>query len=271
LICPYIILALPLLHCQPKKLTGLTEGMNEARYAVVARDLMEGIANGRYPVGSLLPTEFELCDLYDVSRHTVRAAINQLLNQGMVSRRKRVGTRVEASSPRGGYSQSLATVADLAHLAETQQREIQDVRHFVADLSEAARLGLVPGEHYFCVSSIRVDRQHSAAPLCWTDVYAQRDYADVIELAREHPDQLIASLIEQHYGRAIAVVDQQVRAVLLTAELARALKAETGAPGLKILRHYRDDDGGLMAVSETVHPDDRFTLVTQMRRDKAAG
>jgi len=40
---------------------------------------------------------------------------------------------------------------------------------------------------------------------------------------------------------------------------------------LKILRHYRDDDGGLMAVSETVHPDDRFTLVTQMRRDKAAG
>jgi len=252
-------------------LTGLTEGMNETRYAVVAKDLMEGIASGRYPVGSLLPTEFELCDLYEVSRHTVRAAINQLLNQGLVSRRKRVGTRVEASSPRGGYSQSLATVADLAHLAETQQREIQDVRHFVADLSEAARLGLVPGEHYFCVSSIRVDRQHNAAPLCWTDVYAQRDYAEVIELAREHPDQLIAALIEQHYGRAIAVVDQQVRAVLLTAEMARELKAEAGSPGLKIIRHYREENGDLMAVSETVHPDDRFTLVTQMRRDKATG
>ncbi|MGE7991520.1 GntR family transcriptional regulator [Pseudomonas sp. NPDC089554] len=245
--------------------------MNEARYAAVAKDLMEGIANGRYPVGSLLPTEFELCDLYEVSRHTVRAAINQLLNQGMVSRRKRVGTRVEASSPRGGYSHSLATVADLAHLAETQQREIQQVRHFVADLSEAGRLGLVPGEHYFCVSSIRVDRQHNTAPLCWTDVYAQRDYSDVIELAREQPGQLIASLIEQHFGRAIAVVDQQVRAVLLSSELARALRAEVGAPGLKILRHYRDDTGALMAVSETVHPDDRFTLVTQMRREKATG
>ncbi|MBK5002046.1 GntR family transcriptional regulator [Pseudomonas sp. S31] len=244
--------------------------MNETRYAVVAKDLMEGIASGRYPVGSLLPTEFELCDLYEVSRHTVRAAINQLLNQGLVSRRKRVGTRVEASSPRGGYSQSLATVADLAHLAETQQREIQDVRHFVADLSEAARLGLVPGEHYFCVSSIRVDRQHHAAPLCWTDVYAQRDYAEVIDLAREHPDQLIASLIEQRFGRAIDVVDQQVRAVLIAPEMARSLKAEPGSPGLKILRHYRDDQGALMAVSETVHPDDRFTLVTQMRRERAS-
>lgn len=244
--------------------------MNQARYASVAKDLMEGIATGRYPVGSLLPTEFELCDLYDVSRHTVRAAINQLSVQGLVSRRKRVGTRVEASSPRGGYSQSLASVADLAHLAETQQREIQTVRHFVADLSEAARLGLVPGEHYFCVSSIRVDRLHNAAPLCWTDVYAQRDYSDVIELAHEHPDQLIAGLIEAHFGRAIAVVDQQVRAVLLSVELAQALAAETGSPGLRIIRQYRDEIGELMAVSETVHPADRFILTTQMRRDRSA-
>ena len=244
--------------------------MNETRYAAVAKDLMDGIANGRYPVGSLLPTEFELCDLYEVSRHTVRAAINQLLSQGLVSRRKRVGTRVEASQPQGGYSHSLATIADLAYLAETQQREIQDVRHFVADISEAARLGLVPGEHYFCVSSIRVDRTHHAAPMCWTDVYAQRDYSKVIDLAREHPEQLIASLIEQHFGRSIAVVDQQVRAVLLSDEMARLLEAEPGSPGLKILRHYRDSDGVLMTVFETVHPDDRFTLVTQMRRDRAA-
>lgn len=245
--------------------------MNETRYAVVARDLMEGIASGRYPVGSLLPTEFELCDLYDVSRHTVRAAINELAGQGLVSRRKRVGTRVEASQPQGGYSHSLATVADLAHMAETQQREIQEVRHFVADLAQAARLGLVAGEHYFCVSSIRVDRAHQAAPMCWTDVYAQRDYAKVIDLAREHPTQLIASLIEAHFGRTIAVVDQQVRGVVLDDALALALDAPCGSPGLNILRQYRDAEGVAMTVSETVHPADRFTLVTQMRRDRNPG
>ncbi|WP_336335059.1 GntR family transcriptional regulator [Pseudomonas putida] len=240
--------------------------MNPTRYATVAKHLMEGIASGRYPVGSLLPTELELCDLYDVSRHTVRAAIDQLLSQGLVSRRKRVGTRVEANSPRGGYSQSLPSVADLAQVTATQQREVQDVRHFVADLNETTRLGLVAGEHYFCISSIRIDRQYNAAPLCWADVYAQRDYAEAIELAREHPGQLIAELIEQHYGRVIAVVDQQVRAVSLTQEMAQALKAEAGSPALKIIRHYREENGDLMAVSETVHPDDRFTLVTQMRK-----
>jgi len=245
--------------------------MNPTRYARVAKDLMHGITSGRYPVGSLLPTELELCDLYGVSRHTVRAAIDQLLGQGLVSRRKRVGTRVEASSPRGGYSQSLASVAELAQLGQNQHRQIQDVRQFVADLGEAERLGLVTGEHYLCVSSIRVGRVQDGLPQCWSDVYIPRDYAEVIALAREHPEQVIAGLIEQRYGRAIAVVEQQVRAVLLTASVAQALKAEAGSPGLHIIRHYREENGDLMAVSETVYPDDRFTLVTQLRRDRPAG
>lgn len=243
--------------------------MSGTRYAVVAKDLMDGIASGRYPVGSLLPTEFELCELYEVSRHTVRAAITQLQTQGMVSRRKKVGTRVEAASPRGGYSQSLATVADLAHLADTHVRSIQQVSHFVADTAQGQRLGLVPGEHYFCVSSIRVDRANALAPLCWTDVYAHAQYDAVIALAEQHPDQLIAGLIEQHFGRPIGVVDQQVRAVVLAPEIARHLHAEVGSPGLNILRQYRDEAGVTMAVSETLHPADRFTLVTQMRREKA--
>ncbi|KNC17153.1 GntR family transcriptional regulator [Pseudomonas sp. RIT-PI-a] len=242
--------------------------MSQTRYEVVAKDLREGISSGRFPVGTLLPTELELCDLYGVSRHTVRAAITQLQNQGLVSRRKRVGTRVESATPIGGYSQSLASVSDLVHLAETQVRSIQNVLHFVADIAQAKRLGLEPGEHYFRVSSLRVDQENPRAPLCWTDVYAQDIYSEVIELANQHPDELIAALIERHFGRYIDVVDQQVRAVLLSVEIAKSLNADVGSPGLNILRQYRDKDGAVMVVSETTHPQDRFTLVSQMRRDK---
>jgi len=242
--------------------------MSQTRYEVVAKDLREGISSGRFPVGTLLPTELELCDLYAVSRHTVRAAITQLQNQGLVSRRKRVGTRVESATPIGGYSQSLASVSDLVHLAETQVRSIQNVLHFVADIAQAKRLGLEPGEHYFRVSSLRVDQENPRAPLCWTDVYAQDIYSEVIELANQHPDELIAALIERHFGRYINVVDQQVRAVLLSVEIAKSLNADVGSPGLNILRQYRDKDGAVMVVSETTHPQDRFTLVSQMRRDK---
>lgn len=244
------------------------ESVSQRRYAAVARDLIEQIGSGRYPVGSLLPTEFELCSLYAVSRHTVRAAIDQLQGQGMVSRRKRVGTRVEAAAPQGGYSQAMASVADLVQVAETHIRDIQDVRVFVADIALARRLGLEPGGHYFCVSSIKVDAGNGNAPLCWTDVYAEQAFADIIPQARKHPGELIAALIGKASSRHIDLVDQQVRPVQLSAELAVRLKAQNGALGLTIVRQYRDDDGALIAVAESVYPADRFTLTMQMKRDK---
>ena len=72
--------------------------MTETRYAKVARDLVQGIGDGRFSVGSTLPTELELCEQYGASRHTIRAAIRELQELGMVSRRKKAGTRVESTS-----------------------------------------------------------------------------------------------------------------------------------------------------------------------------
>jgi GntR family transcriptional regulator len=84
--------------------------MSETRYAQVARDLTEGIQSGRFPMGSLLLTELELCAQYGASRNTVRTALRELQELGLVSRRERAGTRVEAASAARGYSQSLTQV-----------------------------------------------------------------------------------------------------------------------------------------------------------------
>ncbi len=87
-------------------------------YSQVAQDLAESIGSGRYPIGSLLPTEMELCEQYGTSRPTVRLALQELQAMGLVSRRKRVGTRVESSSPSGGYSQSMVSLDGLVQLAK---------------------------------------------------------------------------------------------------------------------------------------------------------
>ncbi|WP_093222498.1 MULTISPECIES: winged helix-turn-helix domain-containing protein [unclassified Variovorax] len=75
--------------------------------------LAQAIASDRYPVGSLLPTEFELCDLYGESRYAVRMALDELREQGLISRKKNVGSRVEAARTTTGFLQSLASVEDL--------------------------------------------------------------------------------------------------------------------------------------------------------------
>jgi len=47
-------------------------------YERVARELVEAISSGRYPLGSRLPTELELCAQFGASRNTVRAALREL-------------------------------------------------------------------------------------------------------------------------------------------------------------------------------------------------
>ena len=241
------------------------------RYAEIARDIIDKIGTGHYSVGGLLPTELELCDLYGVGRHTVRAAIDQLEGHGMVSRRRKVGTRVEAAAPKGGYSQAIDSITDLVQVAESHVRAIQSVQHFVADIALAKRLGLTPGEHYFCVSSIKVESGDSRQPLCWTDVYALERYAQVIQEAEQHPGELIAALIGKAFGKSIESVDQEVSPVQLTAQMSTSLKASSGDLGLNIIRHYRDADAAIISVSETVYPRDRFTLVMRMTRDALRG
>ena len=76
----------------------ITPTMNKPRFSDIARHLKEGITSGHYPVGTLLPTELELRDHYKTSRHTVRAALQELQQLGLVSRRKNVGTRVESAT-----------------------------------------------------------------------------------------------------------------------------------------------------------------------------
>ena len=74
----------------------------EPRYAALARQIAQDITGGQHPVGSLLPGEIELAEQHGVSRATVRMAMRQLQDMGLISRRKRAGTRVEASQPPAG-------------------------------------------------------------------------------------------------------------------------------------------------------------------------
>src|SRR5215207_3569040 len=223
--------------------------MSETRYAQVARDLTEGIANGRFPVGSLLPTEFELCEHYGASRHTVRAAIRELQELGFVSRRKKVGTRVEAASPSAGYRQSLASVEDLVQFGAAHTRVVREIEDVVADRALAKALGCAPGTRWLRVSSLRMNGEPGAPPIGWTDVYVDAAYADLRDVVRESPAVLISNLIESRYGRRVAEIRQDVQAVLVPAKLAVELKVDAGTPALRIVRHYVDPAGEAFVIS----------------------
>jgi ABC-type glycerol-3-phosphate transport system substrate-binding protein/DNA-binding transcriptional regulator YhcF (GntR family) len=56
--------------------------------------LLEDILGGRYGSGERLPTEHQLCDLYEISRTPVSRALSELADEGVILRHRRRGTFV---------------------------------------------------------------------------------------------------------------------------------------------------------------------------------
>ena len=89
--------------------------VREIRYRTIADELRRQIAMGELANGAVLPSEAELAGSYDVSRVTVRKALELLREDGLVSSRQGYGWFVAGDTVR----QSLGTLSTI----ETQLTE----------------------------------------------------------------------------------------------------------------------------------------------------
>lgn len=242
--------------------------MTAKKNADLARDLSEGIAAGRFAVGTLLPTEFELCEQYGLSRYAVRKVLDQLQELGLISRRKNVGTRVEAMRPQAGFTQSIATVEELARFGAEHVRTVQSINEVVTDLALAQDLGCPGGTRWLHIACLRMEGGKKARPICWLDLYVDPAYADIGELVRNAPETLASTLIEERYGRRIARIRQSIEAVQIARERSDDLGAEAGSPALRITRHYLDAADQVFEISVSLHPADRFKFSMDLNRAK---
>jgi DNA-binding GntR family transcriptional regulator len=237
--------------------------MSQPRYRQLADTLRADIASGRYPVGSQLPPEFELCDLYDMSRHTAREALRLLFEAGLVERRRGVGTTVIRSSAEPTFTQPLGGVDELMQYARDARLQIRTAGLRVLNGAEQVRLRLESTEAWLVAVGVR---SSDGKPMALSQIYIAPAYADIGPSLHDW-DGAIQELIARDFGVAVARIEQEIAAVNLTAEQARILRADKGGPALQTLRRYYDRDDQLMLASESTHPASRFVYSMSYRRD----
>lgn len=66
----------------------------KAKYLQIAADLTNKIKHKQYVAGDFLPSEPALSELYNVSRETIRKALNELLDAGLIQKIKGKGSVV---------------------------------------------------------------------------------------------------------------------------------------------------------------------------------
>jgi len=128
--------------------------------------LMQQLASGLYSEGDKLPTEKELCTLFDVSRPVVREALMRLQADGLVVARQGAGTFVKKRPPRrlidlaptaelAGFLRSfeirVALEGQSAKLAAIRRTELQlnDIAECLALMEQAIEQGEPARDHDF--------------------------------------------------------------------------------------------------------------------------
>src|ERR1700694_5765560 len=80
----------------------------------IRNQLRKKIAEGVYNVGDALPPERELVEIYQVSRMTIRQAILALVNEGILVRRKGIGTFVASPKTEQALNSLTSFTQDMA-------------------------------------------------------------------------------------------------------------------------------------------------------------
>ena len=230
------------------------------RYLALADDLAEDILAGRYPVGSMLPSETELCERYEVSRYTVREAIRRIQSAGLVSTRQGLGTRVERLFEARQFSLSLKSIDEVEQHGHYTRLVDVVSRDVIADDELAETLGCRPGKQFLYIESYRVPRDDSVAlPVAWNESYIIADYAAIRdEIGKQ--EGAVYSLLERRYGERITEIRQDISAINLDEAIALRLHVPVGAAGLRIKRSYIGRSGEPILFGINTYPGDRFTF-----------
>ena len=225
----------------------------------VAQHLERSIADGLLPQGSLLENEIVLAERLDISRPTMRRAMEQLVDQGLVVRRRGIGTRVV--QPKVRRPLELTSLHDdLAASGQEPSTRVLRFETLGADAEVAARLRLAEGDPVVLIERLRSARELPIARLTnWLPAGAVTFAADAL---------VGSGLYEllRRSGVHLHSASQTVGARTATAAEARQLGESRGAALLTMERETLDDRGTTVEFASHLYSASRYSFEIHLVR-----
>lgn len=220
--------------------------------------------NGRYSENRALPTEAELSRCYEVSRHTVRRAFQDLVGEGLVYRVPGRGTFASELPKSGRYLRSVGTIEDLEAWAGSEM-EITSPVHLRQNPEISGRLNLDSS----VVAALELRRIKGGAPFGLTRIYLSPDTGRLLTEADalpRHGRGTVIGIIQRLLPRAVARAEQVITAVPMPAEVARAIDGQENEPCLRVERTYVDARGEPIEVAITHYNPARYSYRIDIKR-----
>ncbi len=232
-------------------------------YAQIKDELRRRILDGSYTVHQQLPSESELTQLFQVSRITVRQALNDLQKEGLIFRIHGKGTYV--SKPKAfqelgkleGFAEAMGR-----HGYETYNR-LLSIHNIVPAAPVAARLRLAKSQQ---VTELRRVRYLNRSPISLDISYFPRDLGDRLQRT-DLAGSDVFSILENELQVSLGQAELQIEAVLADESLAHLLQVEEGSPILKIERLTYTAEGTPVDFEYLYYRGDAFQYRLRVERE----
>lgn len=226
-------------------------------YFQLATRMEAAIRDGSVPAGSRVENEVAFGLRLGLSRPTVRRAIQELVDKGLVVRQRGVGTQVV----QGRFTRQVELTSlyeDLASAQLAPSTRVISLGSIGADEAVATALGLQPGD---AVIHLRRLRLSEGEPIAVLDNHLPPELGDVTaeELAERGLYQVLRAR-----GVAIKVATQRIAARAATEDEAQLLEIAPGTPVLTAHRVAFDASGRAVELGQHSYRSDRYSVETTL-------
>jgi GntR family transcriptional regulator len=236
-------------------------------YAALEAQIATGIARGEFPVGSQLPTEDRLIQRFAVSRTTVRKAIQNLSDRGLVEIRRGTGTFVAQPRITQELTELTGFVEDMDALGHAATARLIDRMVVAADADAAEHLALAVGTR---VMRIRRVRLANGVGMSLDETYLPLEIGEKI-VTHNLEAEPIFTLLEQRYDIPLVEAEYKLEAVAADQDVAAALEVEAGSPIFLIERTSYSLGGQPVDYEKLHYRGDLIRFRTRLARRKSAG
>ena len=230
------------------------EAVKLPQFALIKQYIQDHIDSGAWPAGTRTPSENELCSIFSVSRMTARRALQELADQGILSRAPGLGTfvaEIELQTP----SVEIPNIVDQAIKSDSYSSRILSLGAISAPAEIAELMHRSTVTEVYQAIIVHLDKQ---SPIQWQALYVNPDLAPAFlkqNYTKITPDAYLDWISpvsgKDHQLEAVLPSPIQRRELGLTAESsAVCMQLNQRCWSQKTVRNY----------SQLAHPASRFHL-----------
>ena len=226
------------------------------QFEVIKQYVRGHIKSGHWPVGTRTPSENELSASFSVSRMTARRALQELAQEGLLTRAPGLGSFV-AQPVAAQPTIELYNIVALAQLEGAYSCQVLDLEQIPADAKLAHLLSFEVDQPVYRGTFVHFDQDKA---IQWQQVFVNP------EVAPAFLKQKFVKVVPDEYLEWIAPsdqVDSQVSAVLAKPSQRRALglTEDSHSACLQVTRRCKRHSS-LVSLSTLVHPANLYPLET---------